>query len=205
MTGLTATASHSPGSETQGNLTPSRHTRHLNEPRTSTRPNAGLYLTRVRSRYLRSWRDYGFAERALTDPPGTSFRQGLSRSTARVSVPRRLAGPVQFLKRLMEDWALTEADAALLLGFNETDLELVGPFLEGREALSGRDVRDRIAHLFEIRKTLSMLFRDLDTENGWLREPQELLDQRDPMSLLLGGSMEDLLLVRDYVDAAAGR
>ena len=120
-------------------------------------------------------------------------------------MPRRLAGPVQFLKRLMEDWALTEADAALLLGFNETDLELVGPFLEGREALSGRDVRDRIAHLFEIRQTLSMLFRDLDTENGWLREPQELLDQRDPMSLLLGGSMEDLLLVRDYVDAAAGR
>ena len=105
----------------------------------------------------------------------------------------------------MEDWTLTEADAVLLLGFDETDGELVEPFLDGREALSGRDVRDRIAHLFEIRKTLSALFRDLDTENRWLREPQRLLDQRAPISLLLGGSMEDILLVRDYVDAAAGR
>ena len=87
-------------------------------------------------------------------------------------MPKRLTGPVQFLKRLMEDWTLTQADAALLLGFDETDRTLVGRFLDGREALSGQDVRDRIAHLFEIRKTLSALLRDLDTENRWLREPQ---------------------------------
>ena len=65
--------------------------------------------------------------------------------------------------------------------------------------------RDRIAHLFHIRQTLSSLFRDLDVENEWLREPHTLLDDQEPLKLLLGGSMEDLLLVKEYVDAAAGR
>ena len=77
--------------------------------------------------------------------------------------------------------------------------------LTGAADLHGRDARDRIAHLFYIRQTLSSLFRDLDVENDWLREPHTLLDEQEPLKLLLGGSMEDLLLVKEYVDAAAGR
>ena len=58
---------------------------------------------------------------------------------------------------------------------------------------------------FHIRATLASLFRDLEVENDWLREPHTLLDEREPLNLLLGGSMEDLLLVKEYVDAAAGK
>jgi len=57
----------------------------------------------------------------------------------------------------------------------------------------------------QIRKTLSALFRDEAVENEWLREPHTLLNERSPMDLILEGSMEHLLLVREYVDAAAGR
>ena len=32
-----------------------------------------------------------------------------------------------------------------------------------------------------------------------------MLNERSPMDLMLEGSMENLLLVRDYVEAAAGR
>ena len=79
------------------------------------------------------------------------------------------------------------------------------PFWKVPPICMAEDVRDRIAHLFQIRKTLSSLFRDLDVENEWLREQHTLLDGQEPLKLLLGGSMEDLLLVKEYVDAAAGR
>ena len=68
----------------------------------------------------------------------------------------------------------------------------------------GRDVRDRIAHLFRIRESLHSLFRDLEVENEWLREPHDVLEGKSPMSLMVGGSMEDLLLVKEYVDEIAG-
>ena len=47
--------------------------------------------------------------------------------------------------------------------------------------------------------------RDEDMENEWLRERHEMLDDKAPMDLLLDGSMENLLLVKEYVEAAAGR
>ncbi len=92
-----------------------------------------------------------------------------------------------------------------LLGFDDRDAAYVSSVLEGMDQFRGRDARDRIAHLFRIRSTLSALFRDLEVENDWLREAHTLLDGRSPMDLLLGGSMEDLLLVSEYADAAAGR
>lgn len=122
-----------------------------------------------------------------------------------ISAPNRISGPVQFVLKLLESWRLNRDDATLLLGFDQTDNNLVQAILEGAADLHGRDVRDRIAHLFHIRQTLSSLFRDLDVENEWLREPHTLLDEQEPLKLLLGGSMEDLLLIKEYVDAAAGR
>ena len=121
------------------------------------------------------------------------------------SAPKRISGPIQFVLKLLENWHLSRDDAVLLLGFDQEDNGFVRAVLTGVADLHGRDIRDRIAHLFQIRKTLSALFRDLDVENEWLREPHTLLDGQEPLKLLLGGSMEDLLLVKEYVDAAAGR
>ncbi len=114
----------------------------------------------------------------------------------------RLNGLLQFVPTLLQFWRLREEDAVPLLGFNREDAAHVALALRGQEHFRGRDVWERIAHLVWIRTSLSALFRDLDTENAWLREPHSWLDERVPMQLLLGGSMEDLLLVRDYVDTA---
>lgn len=118
----------------------------------------------------------------------------------------RLAGPpVQFALKLVELWRL-ETDAAVgLLGFDPMDADYAAAALGGPEQFRARDIRDRISHLFWIRKTLWSLFRDIETENQWLREPHAMLDERSPLSLLVSGSMEDLLLAREYVEAAAGR
>ena len=84
-------------------------------------------------------------------------------------------------------------------------LPYVNAVLQGYETLTGRDAKDRIAHLFQIRQLLSTLFRDEAVENEWLREPQDLLKGKVPMDLLLEGSMENLLLVREYVERVSGR
>lgn len=122
-----------------------------------------------------------------------------------VFAPKRISGPVQFVLKLLVNWRLSRDDAVLLLGFDAADKGFVRAVLAGAVDLHDQEVRDRIAHLFHIRATLSSLFRDLEVENDWLREPHTLLDERKPLKLLLGGSMEDLLLVKEYVDAAAGR
>ena len=127
------------------------------------------------------------------------------RSDASERFQTRLTGPVQFLRKLLDFWELEPLDAVGLLGFDVADADHVSAALDGREQFRGRDVRDRIAHLFLIRATLRSLFKDLEVENDWLREPHAMLGRQTPLSLLLGGSMEDLMLVKEYVDAAAGR
>ena len=116
----------------------------------------------------------------------------------------RLTGPIQFVLKLFDFWRLKPHERVGLLGFRSTEADHVFAVLRGHGIFHGRDVRDRIAHLFHIRATLRSLFRDLDTENDWLREPHPLLAQRSPLSLMLG-SMEDLLLAKEYIQSVAGR
>ena len=120
-----------------------------------------------------------------------------------VAGPKRLTGPIQFLMELLKTWHLTPERAGLLLG-QEAFYE-VEKLLRGDVQLSGRDAKDRMTCLFRIRKTLSSLFRDEDTENEWLRERHGSLGGRTPMELLLEGSMENMLTVKEYVDWTAGR
>lgn len=128
-----------------------------------------------------------------------------SNSVSSEDRPSRLTGPIQFVLKLLKYWHLQTQDAVGLLGFDPTDVDYVTAILEGKRQFRGQDVRDRITNLIWIRKTLWSLFRDLETENDWLREPHPMLDDRSPLSLLIGGSMEDLLLMREYVESAAGR
>lgn len=117
---------------------------------------------------------------------------------------RRLTGPIQFILKLLEFWRLERGDVVGLLGFDQNDADHVAAVLEGREQFRGRDVEDRIGQLYSIRKTLWSLFQDLDVENDWLREPQRLLEGKTPLALFVG-SMEELLLVREFVDEVARR
>lgn len=125
---------------------------------------------------------------------------------ARRPFPTRITGPVRFIGNLLRTWRLERRASAALLGFEQTDLPYVYDVLDGRHALpAGRDIKDRIAYLFQIRRTLSGLFRDEEVENDWLREEHSLLEDQSPLTLMLEGSMENLLLVKEYVETAAGR
>lgn len=93
---------------------------------------------------------------------------------------------------------------AALLGLDESDNALAFDVLAGHAELRGRVVEDRLVCLYQIRKTLHSLLQDEQVENEWLRDRHPGLDGKRPMELMLKGSMENLLLVRDYVEAIAG-
>ena len=144
------------------------------------------------------------------EPPASVPRnpptiQSESDSVSREDGPGRLSGPIEFVLKLLESWRLQTQEAVGLLGFDPADTDYVTAVLEGKKQFRGRDVMDRIANLIRIRMTLWSLFRDLETENDWLRELHPVLEDRSPLSLLIGGSMEDLLLTREYVEYASGR
>ncbi len=131
-------------------------------------------------------------------PIGTGTETAVSPNRA------RLSGPVHFLKNLLDTWELQPKDAGVLLGMDPDDGFFARDLLNGQKALRGRDAKDRIAYLYRIRKILSALFRDEHVEHRWLREPHAMLDGRSPMALILDGSMEHLLVVKEYVEAASG-
>ena len=135
-------------------------------------------------------------------PPAAEAREGAERAPSQHAA--RPGGPAQFLARLLTTWDLEPEAALVLLGLEASQRPYLDDLLEGKAALTGRDIKDRIAHLTVIRMTLAGLFADDTVENAWLREPHRPLEDRAPMSLMLGGSMDNLLLVREYVDTAAG-
>ncbi len=129
----------------------------------------------------------------------------ISSWTPESPLPKR-NGVVQFVLRLLECWGLKERDAVCLLGYDPTtQSEHVDSILDGHEEMLEKEARERVSHLFWIFASIRSLFRDVKVENAWLREPHSKLDNQSPMSMLLNGSMKDLLLVREYVDWVAGR
>ena len=135
------------------------------------------------------------ADRALA----SYWHRESSSESAAISDSPTLEAPVLFIKTLFETWRVAE-DAATLLGLDERDAR---DLFDGA-SLNGRDLKDRIVCLYQIRKNLWSLLRDNEVENEWLREPHDVLDGRAPLDLLREGSMENLLLVKEYVDAVAG-
>ena len=130
---------------------------------------------------------------------------GVSRDVSSVERKKRLAGPIQFLNRLLETWNLDSIEATQLLGLQQSESTYVSDLLDGTVTLYRDDVKERIVYLFRIRKTLSALFQDVEVENSWLREAHQTLNKKIPMQLLLDGSDLSLMLVLEYVEAAAGR
>jgi len=144
----------------------------------------------------------------IPSPPNMTRRECLARSPFDPELetsPPSTAGPIKLVRSILTTWKLQPKDALPLLGYEATQWPHVRDLLNGYGTLSGRDVKDRIACLFEVRRNLSGLFKDKEVENDWLRETHSILNDQKPLELLLEGSIENLLLVKDYVELAAGR
>jgi transcriptional regulator with XRE-family HTH domain len=113
------------------------------------------------------------------------------------------AAPVRFVVKLMDAWDIDEKEASRLLGFE--DEKAFSELASGAATLDSRDIKDRVRHLLRTREALHSLFRDIDTEREWLREPRSELNGQSPLALLLEGSMENFLVVSQFVQWMVGR
>ena len=114
----------------------------------------------------------------------------------------RVMGPVTFLAHLRKSWQLMTMDICVLLGFERERVHEVKEILEGHKGLVGRDATDRLAILSQIDRSLDKHLSDHWCSKAlWLaifRSPR-FGRARSPLDLLMEGSMENLLLLRDEV------
>jgi hypothetical protein len=138
---------------------------------------------------------------STTDDPVEDRVPLVRRPGQQSSMPSSL---IKFLQSLIRLWGLERDAAATLLGLEPRSIADALAVFEGRVAPTTRDQTARIGELFTIRKRLSSLFRNIEAENEWLRQPNPLLGNETPLELLLEGSFANLLRVRYLVDHIAG-
>ena len=55
-----------------------------------------------------------------------------------------------------------------------------------------------------IYKALQILFPDPDRADAWLRRPSRVFEGRSALDVMLGGRLQDIIRVREYIDAQRG-
>lgn len=66
------------------------------------------------------------------------------------------------------------------------------------------DQEDRVSHLLSIFKALQVLFPDPGRADRWLRHAHRFFGGKSALDVMLGGRLEDIARVRDFVDAQRG-
>lgn len=113
------------------------------------------------------------------------------------------AGRIKGFRRLMEKWGFSRKDAAEILGFENEGL--IGELYAGIEKVQQRDVRDRLKLFLSLAVDLDGLYDDDHVIKQWLDQPKKLLRGKSPRELLVEGSIENLLRVRQFVQHEANR
>jgi hypothetical protein len=114
------------------------------------------------------------------------------------------AAAMRTYPRIIQDWALPEQDAALLLGVADSTYRRWR-----KDPSSARfDVNhlERMSLIMGIYKALQLLLPRSDAADSWLRRPNKnpLFADHPPIERLRSGQVSDLYVVRQHLDAARG-
>lgn len=136
----------------------------------------------------------------LVSPQNTRRRQTFASEEDRV---RLSATALKAFRRLVEEWDLTGAQAAALLGVSVSTWDRLKPGSE-RRALS-QDQMTRISVLTGIYKGLHLLFADRMADSWPLLENSgPLFNGQTPIAAMIDGGIPLMLDVRRYIDAVRG-
>jgi uncharacterized protein (DUF2384 family) len=102
---------------------------------------------------------------------------------------------------LAEQWRLSVDNQLILLGSPARSTYFKWK-KDGRQLPT--DTEERISHLLGIFKALQILFPDPARADAWLSRPNQFFDGRSALDVMLGGALQDILLVRGYLDAQRG-
>ncbi|HEX7326132.1 MAG TPA: MbcA/ParS/Xre antitoxin family protein [Rhodanobacteraceae bacterium] len=123
----------------------------------------------------------------------------------RLAPDASLAGPaLRAFFRLAERWQLRVAEQRKLLG-DPPESTFYKWKREGDGALS-RDTLERISYLLGIFKALAILFPQAERADAWLRKSNAApaFGGKTALERMLSGSVADLFVVRQYLDAQRG-
>ena len=100
------------------------------------------------------------------------------------------------MESVFDTWGLEEAFVrAALLGLPESSLQ------HGKPLPSEHEVLERTGHLLAIHRALRRLYADdFEREADWLNHPDERLDGRSPLNLMLVEGLNGIKAVRAFVD-----
>lgn len=100
--------------------------------------------------------------------------------------------------RLFGHWRLSDADAAALLGLAPSTF---GRWKAGEVGPIDGETRIRLFHLLGIHRALTILFVEPRRRNDWMSAPNAAFGGRSALDVLRGGTLDDVVRVRHYVDA----
>jgi Protein of unknown function (DUF2384) len=126
-------------------------------------------------------------------------------SKDQTETPRgRITGPVQVIKKIAEDWALSTDELATLLNYDTRNAS--EDLLAGIISLRDPDREDRARLMYAIYRILSTLFVDNPTrQSHWLRCQDPVLRNRTPLEVMLNDRIPGMVVVKNLVDRIAGR
>lgn len=122
---------------------------------------------------------------------------------------RRLSAPaLRSFAAIADLWGLNEEQRRLVLGYpsRSTYQNWMKIAREQGEVTLDVDALMRLSGVFGIHQALGVLFADAQEQLGWLRGPHDapLFGGQKPLNLITSGSLDGIVLVRRFLDAARG-
>ena len=119
---------------------------------------------------------------------------------ASISVANSERVPAVAIRRIAENWELTEDETAGLLG---TDVSTMRELLDtrGGEELSD-EILKRIGTVIAIWENVVSLFGTGQIGQGWMTRPNADFGNVAPIRRMTSGSLADLAEIREYLDSA---
>jgi hypothetical protein len=146
------------------------------------------------------------ARRGTSPAPGSAL---LDTGRFDPAVRERLGGPgLRSFAAISERWGLTEVQRLSVLGFpgRSTYHQWLAKARSGEKVLLPVDTLLRISAVLGIHKDLRVLFGREEDERAWLTKPHDaqLFGGQPPLTLVVSGTQDGLMLVRRYLDAWRG-
>ena len=122
---------------------------------------------------------------------------------------RRLSAPaLRTFAAIADLWGLNEEQRRLVLGYpsRSTYQNWMKLAREQGEVTLDVDALMRLSAVFGVHQALGVLFADAQEQLGWLKGPHDapLFGGQTPLSLIVSGSLDGILQVRRFLDAARG-
>lgn len=150
---------------------------------------------------------HGFAERPQLPPAGDAVPLGAARFDP--AHRRRLSAPaLRTFAAIADLWGLSEEQRRLVLGFpsRSTYHNWMKLAREHGAVTLDVDTLTRLSAVFGIHQALGVLFTSEPEGVAWLTGPHAapVFGGQPPLALVTAGSLDGIMLVRRFLDAARG-